>query len=140
MGSLFCCTGLYVLLSAHYVAALQLIGYAGTILLLFTGILILLDLTEDELGEARYTAAKTIGVFAIFVVFTKALRVLAVPIPSDVLADMSAGDMVNFGKADSITTLLFDGFLLPFELISLLLFVSVMGVIAMARLRGRAAI
>ena len=71
IGSFFCLAGLYVLLCAHLLAALQVIVYAGAIMVLFTFVIMLLNLTKEEMGSARFTYAKLVGSVAIAFVFTK---------------------------------------------------------------------
>ena len=140
IGFLFCVAGLYVLLSAHYVAALQVMAYAGTVLFLLSLTLIVLDLTDDELGEGRYTIAKVVGVFAIGVVFTKSLRVLAESTPVTVMADLSLLGQQGYGSAATVVPLVLNDFLLPFELISILLLVAIIGAVAIVRLRDQTTI
>src|ERR671922_1554004 len=61
----FFLAGIYVLLSAHLIAILQVIVYAGAVMVLFVFVIMLLNLKEEELGEARWTAWKVVGVAAV---------------------------------------------------------------------------
>src|SRR5919206_2511712 len=61
----FFLAGIYVLLSAHLIAILQVLVYAGAVMVLFVFVIMLLNLKEEELGEARWTAWKVIGVVAV---------------------------------------------------------------------------
>lgn len=56
----------YVLLSAHFLAAIQVLVYAGAILVLFVMIIMLLDLRPEQLGPALPTVGKSVGVAAGF--------------------------------------------------------------------------
>lgn len=140
IGFLFCIAGLSVLLSAHYLAALQVMAYAVIVLFLLTLTLIVLDLTDDELGEGRYTIAKVVAVFAIGVVFTKSLRVLAGSTPATVMPDLDVTGQPVYGSAASVIPLVLNDFLLPFELISILLLVAIIGAVAIVRLRDQTTI
>src|ERR687884_1797446 len=61
----FFLAGIYVLLSAHLIAILQVIVYAGAVMVLFVFVIMLLNLKEEELGEQRITAWKGIGLAAV---------------------------------------------------------------------------
>lgn len=56
----------YVLLQAHFVAAIQVLLYAGAVLVLFLMIIMLMDLSEKDLGGARPTLGKAVGLAAMF--------------------------------------------------------------------------
>jgi NADH-quinone oxidoreductase subunit J len=51
----FCFAGLYVLLSAHFMAVVQVLVYGGAIMVLFLFIIMLLNMRDDELGENRFS-------------------------------------------------------------------------------------
>jgi uncharacterized MnhB-related membrane protein len=56
VGAFFFLAGIYVLLSAHLIAILQVIVYAGAVMVLFVFVIMLLNLKEEELGRERLTA------------------------------------------------------------------------------------
>ena len=64
-GAFFFLAGIYVLLSAHLIAILQIIVYAGAVMVLFVFVIMLLNLKEEELGEQRVTFWKAAGVAAV---------------------------------------------------------------------------
>src|SRR5467141_5425786 len=57
----FFLAGVYLLLSAHLIAILQVMVYAGAVMVLFVFVILLLNLKEEELGRERVTAWKIIG-------------------------------------------------------------------------------
>src|SRR5947199_5364424 len=61
----FFLAGIYVLLSAHLIAILQIMVYAGAVMVLFVFVIMLLNLKEEELGEMRITFWKGAGVVAV---------------------------------------------------------------------------
>src|SRR5438270_13327543 len=65
VGCFFFLAGIYVLLSAHLIAILQIMVYAGAVMVLFVFVIMLLNLREEELGESRITAWNWIGVVAV---------------------------------------------------------------------------
>lgn len=58
----FCFAGLYVLLSAHFMAVIQILVYGGAIMVLFVFIIMLLNLRDEELGATRYRFHHVIAV------------------------------------------------------------------------------
>src|SRR5216110_1287946 len=65
VGCFFFLAGIYVLLSAHLIAILQIMVYAGAVMVLFVFVIMLLNLKEEELGEMRLTFFKGVGVIAV---------------------------------------------------------------------------
>jgi NADH-quinone oxidoreductase subunit J len=89
----------------------------------------LLNLSEDELGDARYTTAKVVGVLSISFVFAKMIKVIGeassgveLPIPE-----------ATYGSLYGVGTMLLRDFLLPFELVSILLLVAIVGAVILAK-------
>ncbi|HIA02179.1 MAG TPA: NADH-quinone oxidoreductase subunit J [Myxococcales bacterium] len=129
VGCFFCLSGLYVLLAAHLLAAIQIIVYAGAIMVLFTFVIMLLNLTEDELGSPRYTTAKTVGVLSIAFVFTKMIKVITEATPDTAMTVPQS----DYGSLEGVGTMLLRDFLLPFELVSILLLVAIIGAVILAK-------
>lgn len=79
IADLFCFAGLYVLLSAHFLAVIQVLVYGGAILVLFLFIIMLLNLSDEDLGPRRFSVHQILaGVSAAAVFGFAALAVLAV--------------------------------------------------------------
>src|SRR5512136_886166 len=62
VSAFFWLAGIYVLLTAHLLAFIQIIVYAGAIMVLFLFVVMLLSLTDAELGLEKLTALKWVGV------------------------------------------------------------------------------
>ena len=128
IGNLFCMAALFVLLDAHFLAAIQVLVYAGAILVLFLFVIMLLNLSPKELGKAKYTAAKVAGagvlLFAAAQLIVHFLRIG----PSA----MGAAPQ-GFGTIESVGRLLFTRYLLPFEVASVLLLAAILGAVAIAK-------
>ena len=124
----FCLAGIYALLAAHLLAAIQVILYAGAILVLFSVFIMLLRLNDEELGQGRYTTAKYVGCLCILFVFAKVLKVLG---------SQSAGTQTLWSEghvgANEVGAMLLGDFMLPFELLSLLFLVASIGAVIIAR-------
>ncbi len=119
--------GLFVLLHAFFLAAVQILVYAGAVIVLFLFVIMLLDLKAEERRKIK-TAVAALGVAAagcIAVVMVSVIR------QSHVGADLTApsieGGTLELGKR------LFTAYALPFELISLVLLVAMMGAVLLSK-------
>lgn len=136
IGTFFALAATYVLLQAHLLAVLQLLVYAGAIMVLFVFVIMLLNLKDEELGERRSTPAKLIGAVSLgFMGVMLALKVFA-PLRSSVdLAAAGAGTADGFGTVKAVGRVLYGPYLLPFEATSLLLLVAIVAAVVVARVR-----
>jgi NADH-quinone oxidoreductase subunit J len=118
--------GLFVLLEAFFLAAIQILVYAGAVMVLFLFVIMLLDLKVEERRHIKVfgVAAGVISVGAITAIFFKCLG--NTPLDATRSPDFKAGTM-ELGK------LLFSQYLLPFEIISVLLLVAMVGVILLSK-------
>lgn len=118
--------GLFVLLHAFFLAAVQVVVYAGAVMVLFLFVIMLLDLREEERRKVKLFAlvGGCVGVGAILLVFFQALSRATLPV---VVAPGTEGATGALGK------LLFTKYLLPFEIVSVLLLVAMMGVILLSK-------
>ena len=127
----FALAGIYVLMDAFFLAAVQVVVYAGAIMVLFLFVIMLLNLAPDELPRVMTGKVKWL-----FAVTTAALTVtlLAIDLTRRLPADTPA---TLQGEAEMIGDKLFSDFLLPFELTALLLLVAIVGAVIMARRERR---
>ncbi len=124
MGSL---AVLYLLLGAEFVAAIQVIVYAGAIMVLFIFVIMLLNAGEEEhSGGSRVAAVLGYPAVALLV----GLTAWAV-VRSSGSANLKLGGFV--GSTEGIGYLVFRGFLLPFEVTSVLILIAIMGAVVLAR-------
>ncbi|MBI3913165.1 MAG: NADH-quinone oxidoreductase subunit J [Chloroflexi bacterium] len=126
-----CLAAMYVLLNAPFIAAAQVMIYAGAILILFLFVIMLLA-PEPESGAGalrfqRAFAALFGGALILELVLVVASAAIPAPAKFGFLPAAPAGDVYAIGK------LLFTDFLLPFEITSLLLLVAMVGVIVLAK-------
>lgn len=126
--ALFCLSGLYILLEAPFVAVLQVLVYAGAVMVLFVFVIMLLKLRPEDLQQDRVTIGKA-GVVLLGVPFVGFLihKFLSVPVESS-FKPVAA----NFGSPKEVGTLMFTKYLIPFEVVSILLLVAIIGVIVLA--------
>lgn len=118
--------GLFVLLQAFFLAAVQVLVYAGAVIVLFLFVIMLLDLKEEQKLKIKPFALGSglLAVAAILYLFSKAVSDFE-------LADPGPGGIS--GSTEALGRVLFTEFLLPFELVSLLLLVAMIGVILLSK-------
>ena len=119
--------GLFVLLHAFFLAAVQIIVYAGAVMVLFLFVIMLLDLHEEERRKVKLfgTVGGLVSVGAIVAISLKLLKA-ATP-----AADSPAPPLEGSTKA--LGDLLFKQYVLPFEVVSVLLLVAMVGVILLSK-------
>jgi|SRR6185437_2521291 len=118
---------LYLLLGAEFLAAAQIIVYAGAIMVLFTFVVMLLNAGREErtLGSR---AATVLGFPAVGVV----LAVIATTIlKAQGLGSVSLSDPIT--STAELSRVLFRDLLLPFEVTSVLILIAILGAVALAR-------
>jgi NADH-quinone oxidoreductase subunit J len=131
--SFFFLAGIYALLSAHLLAAVQIIVYAGAVMVLFTFVIMLLNLTPDQIREPRITATTLIGSGLGLFVFGKLLSALALASNGAKSVDLNDGTHATFGSVTEVGRMLYTTFLVPFELVSVLLLVAAVGAVVLAK-------
>ena len=131
IGNLFCVAALFVLLDAHFLAAIHVLVYAGAIMVVFLFVIMLLNLKPDELGSPKQTATKIAGsILLCWVGFKLVVHFLGVR-----TGDGFTAVSENYGTIESIGRLLFGKYLLPFEVASILLLTAILGAVAIAKKR-----
>ena len=136
--TLLALAGLFVLLDGHFIAAIQVMVYAGAIMVLFLFVTMLLNLQDHELGKARWTAGKGIATVATAYVTWKLAGMLlreggAVPGFDVTAVPSSVADSI--GTVQSVGNQLFHRFLVPFELTSLLILAAIVASVVVAKKR-----
>jgi len=124
----FFLAGIYILLTAHLIAFLQIMVYAGAIMVLFLFVVMLLSLSDAELGFDKITAVKWAGIAGAVGVFALVIRAIA-EVPVQAMRPVAS----DFGTVKAIGRLLFTQYLLPFEATSVLLLVAIVGAVVVAK-------
>ncbi|MEL6132228.1 MAG: NADH-quinone oxidoreductase subunit J [Bacteroidota bacterium] len=122
----FSIAGLYLSLSAEFLAAIQILVYAGAIMVLFLFVIMLLNLQEEQ-GVTKFDTRR--GIAFIFGLGFIAEMVF-------VLKDMaqnSVSGTYELGKVEAIGEQLMTQYLFPFEMISVILLSALIGAIVVAR-------
>ncbi len=121
--------GLYFMSSAPFVGVLQVLVYAGAIMVLVIFVVMLLNLPEGELEEERIPPRR--WVLAFFSLVPLGFLCIAQILSTDMKAVDSLGP--NFGSVKSVGRLMFGDYLLQFEMVSILLLIAIVGAVVMAK-------
>jgi NADH-quinone oxidoreductase subunit J len=135
--TLFSLAGLFVLLDAHFVAAVQVIVYAGAIMVLFLFVVMLLNLGHVRTAEFRGPAARMLAAsFGVaFVAFVGRLLLAGGPTGS-AGADNPIRRLLDAeGAVGAVALPLFRDYFVPFEVTSVLLLAAIVGAVVLARRR-----
>ncbi len=125
----FCIAGLYLTLQAEFLAIVQIIVYAGAIMVLFLFVVMLLNLGEEDKAHHKFDKPKAmafilgIGFFAELVVAFNHFAKAAPPINQG----------FAFGKVEIIGHILMKDYLFPFEMVSVILLAALMGAMVIAK-------
>lgn len=129
--TLFCSAVLFILLHAHFVAAVQVLVYAGAIIVLFLFTVMFLNIREDSLGFDAVNIPRKITVLSILMVVTGYLvyRIsrISFPDPPVLISDS------EFGTVEAVGRSMFVDHVLQFELASILLVAAIVGVVVLAK-------
>jgi NADH-quinone oxidoreductase subunit J len=127
---------LFLLLGAEFLFVAQIIVYAGAIVILFLFVIMLLGVDRDEvlteprpLQTRQFAAAGIAGLLLV--------GALAVAVATGPLAKAPGEAPEGYGSAELMGQLLFQRYLLPFELTGLLLLVATIGILMLAKRRVR---
>jgi NADH-quinone oxidoreductase subunit J len=121
---------LFIQLQAAFIAILQVIVYAGAIMVLFLFVIMLLNLRREDFGKDIRLKFKPLAIaFAVVLLIETLVVINASLIPAQPGADLSA----TFGSVQEVGKELFTTYLYPFELTSVLLIVAILGAVVMAK-------
>ena len=122
----------YLLLGAEFVAAVQVIVYAGAIMVLFVFVIMLLNAGVEE----RTTGSRVAMIFGIPGMLVASLLIAWVLLEHSGTQSVAAGALP--GPPKTIGWLLFHDYLLPFEVTSVLVLIAIMGAVVLAAPPGSA--
>jgi len=123
--------GLYVTLHAEFLAAVQVIVYAGAILVLYLFVVMLLNLKQDDRYHRQWPAAAAVGSIlaleAVMLTLVKGQPLADGPVgPPETVSE-------GLGNTEALGDVLYSTYLFPFEVASLLLLVAMIGAIMLAK-------
>ncbi|MXY48690.1 MAG: NADH-quinone oxidoreductase subunit J [Gemmatimonadetes bacterium] len=122
--------GLYLMLDAQFVAIIQIVVYAGAIMVLFLFVIMLLNLSREEGGVFRIQKPLAVILAAL----------LFLPVAAMIMSYAGGGTTppadgggAGFGEVEQIGTLLFTKYLLPVEIAAVLLLIAIVGAVVLTR-------
>ena len=127
--------GLFLLLSAHFLAVIQVIVYAGAIMVLFLFVVMLLDIRRMEAAPSRVKLQKSLGILLGATFFLETILVLRSEVISDLAAAAATPPAPDFGTAVALGRTLFTSYFFPLQLAAVLLFVALIGAIVLSKRR-----
>jgi NADH-quinone oxidoreductase subunit J len=146
VGSFIGIAAVYMMLYAQFLAVIQMLVYAGAIMVLFVFVIMILNRPEDEPVAPTGRAGQIIGGLSIVYLVARLASVLMSVVPPDKVKALAApaavtlapygttpAEAVGWGTVKAVGNDLFSQGLFPFEAISILLLVAVVGAIAIAR-------
>ncbi|MSP15906.1 MAG: NADH-quinone oxidoreductase subunit J [Myxococcales bacterium] len=134
VGTFIGIAAIYAMLFAHFLAAIQVLVYAGAIMVLFVFVVMLLNKEEEEPFAFRGVIGKVLSLGAIaylgFRLITLFWRVKDDPTLTE--AAWQTGEFAAYGTTKGVGQLLFTDYLFPFEAVSIVLLVAVIGALVLA--------
>ena len=125
--TMLCLAGFYALLAGPFVAVIQVLVYAGAVMVLILFVIMMLNLREETLeregGMATWILAGLIGLVLVVAVLPPFPRTPAGAPPPE------------FGTIEEVGNKLFTVYMLPFELTSVLLLIAIIGAVILAKRR-----
>ena len=129
IGTFFCLSGHYVLLNAQFLAAVNIIVYAGAIMVLFLFVIMFLNMRRED-DESKNTLSKFIsltvgGVLMVLLIFIFRVVQTGVVDPQTYSP--------RTGLAENLGMVLYSDYLLPFELASVLFLIAMVGAVMLGK-------
>ena len=121
---------LYVMLAAPFIAAVQVIVYAGAIMVLVVFVIMLLNVEEEERGRGRLKFLVPTAIALAAVLIAEVAFILVT------VQEFRVSPATGVGLTHSIGSQLFTRYLLPFEITSILLLMAIVGAMTLARRGG----
>ncbi len=127
----FCISAIYLLLKAQFIAIIQIIVYAGAIMVLFLFVIMLLNLQDESKLTENITYKRITALLLSFLLFSiLAITVYFSFIEKYPVINSAAEQM---GTIESIGRELYTTFSFPFELVSFVLLAAIVGAIVLAK-------
>jgi NADH-quinone oxidoreductase subunit J len=126
----FCLSGLYLTLHAQFIAVIQILVYAGAIMVLFVFVIMLLNLGDERRLRDALSWKKVVAAgfsFGVLMELIYAFMIQGQQYPFDAIK------ATNIGTVEYIGSQLFTKFLFPFEITSLLLTAAIIGAVVLAK-------
>ena len=137
VNTLFSLAAIYVLLDAQFIAAVQVLVYAGAIMVLFLFVIMLLNLGRAGPSDLKGPWGRVVAGVAGLVLVAKLIVPRMVEPPGAVMLPPGtvAGIVASRGAVRAVAQPLYQAYLVPFEITSLLLLAAIVGAVVLAKRR-----
>ncbi len=135
--TLFAVAVFFVLQNAHFLAAVQVIVYAGAIVVLFLFVIMLLGIDQEDVLDEPFKAQRPLAILFGGGLLAALLLLAGILEPTGAPAARGSATEGDVSNVERVATSLFTDFLWPFEITSALLVIAVVGAIVLARRGGR---
>ncbi len=138
VNTMFSLAALYVMLDAHFIGAIQVLVYAGAIMVVFLFVLMLLNLGHaDEITDIRGKWGKLAAGFVGLALLAQVMALARSTAPKEFVqpAGAAAESLRELNAVGTIAKPLFNEHLLAFELTSILLLVAIVGAVVLGKRR-----
>ena len=132
IGTMVSLAAIYLLHHAEFIFVIQIMVYAGAVMMLVVFVIMLLDLEKEERTSLVLTPGKFVGV-ALGGMLTVLLLLPLTTKLAGVKGDMTVDALVEQGSVEFLADKLFTEYLLPFEVASVLLLVGLVGAVTLAK-------
>jgi NADH-quinone oxidoreductase subunit J len=122
--------GIFLLLNSEFLAAVQILVYAGAILVLIIFVIMYLNVTQRY---RMFNRLKLIAFFVGVVLFAEVLYIITRTALKGQKGEFPIAKVMEMGNTEAIGKVLFTDYLFPFEIASLILLVAMIGAIVLAK-------
>ncbi len=132
VATFFAIAAIYAMLFAHFMAAIQVLVYAGAIMVLFVFVIMILNKEEEEPWAMRGWFGKALAGGALVYFLVRVSYVLWSVKTTVVETSWRAGEFIEFGTTKAVGKQLFTSYLFPFEAVSIALLIAIVGAVVLA--------
>lgn len=129
----FCLGGVFLLLKAEFIAAIQIIVYAGAIMVLFLFVIMLLNVEREVASPSGHRMQKLWALILSVAIGFSLISVMTATVFTGEKGALTPEAVSTAGNSETIGRLLFTDFLLPFEITSILLLAAIIGAVIMSK-------
>jgi NADH-quinone oxidoreductase subunit J len=129
----FFIAGLYLILGAYFLSMIQVIVYAGAIMVLFLFVIMFVNLEKEEEPKENHIVQRFWGISLSILLGIVLFLAIKIQLVKGLMGEYSPEKVEAAGNAQSVARILFTDYLIPFEVASILLLVAIVGAVVLAK-------
>jgi len=136
IGTFFALAAIYTLIGAYFIGIIQILVYAGAIMVLFLFVIMLLNLGNEYVPDIRSTTWKVVAAGSSLVMLALLVRLFAAdatPIGPAPGPETMAAQVAEYGAVGAIGVSMFTAYAVHLQVTGLLLLIAVVGAVALAK-------